>query len=124
MRHARLLCVACLAVTAGLCQNQQKPRIFISVDMEGIAGVVSPDQLGPGKFEYERFRRFMTLEALAAIEGARDAGAGEFVVADAHGNMQSLLIDEFPPDVRIVRGEPRRLGMMSGVDATFQGAMF
>ncbi len=43
--------------------------------MEGVAGVVTADQLLPGGFEYERFRGFMTAEALAAIQGARDAGA-------------------------------------------------
>ena len=45
-------------------------RVHISVDMEGIAGVVTGEQLGPPGFEYERFRLFMTNEALAAIEGA------------------------------------------------------
>ena len=66
----------------------------------------------------------MTREAVAAIEGARQAGATEFVVADAHGNMQNLLIDQFPADVRIVRGEPRHLSMMAGIDATFDAAMY
>ena len=92
--------------------------------MEGVAGVVSPDQLMPGSFEYERFRNFMTQEALAAIEGARQAGATEFVVADAHGNEQNLLIEKFPADVRIVRGDPRHGGMMGGIDGTFAAAMF
>jgi D-amino peptidase len=103
---------------------QRKLKVFISADMEGVAGVVSPAQLTPGSFEYERFRVFMTQEVLAAIEGAREAGAAEFVVADSHGNEQNLLIERFPADVRIVRGEPRQLGMMAGLDATFDAAMF
>jgi len=41
--------------------------------MEGIAGVVTGEQLGPQGFEYQRFREFMTNEILAAIEGARAA---------------------------------------------------
>src|ERR1700704_3710564 len=56
-------------------QSSKKVKIYISVDMEGIAGVVTADQLGPAGFEYERFRRFMTNEALAAVPGARAAGA-------------------------------------------------
>jgi D-amino peptidase len=77
-------------------------RIFISVDLEGVAGAVTPEQLGPGGFEYQRFREFMTDEVLAAMEGAREAGATRFVVADAHGNGQNLLIERFPEDVEIV----------------------
>jgi D-amino peptidase len=97
-------------------------RIFISVDMEGVAGVVTGDQLGPGGFEYPRFREFMTREALAAIDGARQAGATQFVVADSHGNGENLLIEMFPKDVTIVRSWPRPLMMMQGVDSSFDGA--
>src|ERR1700739_3475863 len=64
-----------VAQTAG--DSSKKLKVYISVDMEGVAGVVTADQLGPSGFEYERFRRFMTNEALAAIRGARAAGASE-----------------------------------------------
>jgi D-amino peptidase len=99
-------------------------KIFISVDMEGITGVVQPAQLGPTGFEYSRAREWMTAEAKAAIEGARAGGATSFVLADSHGNAQSLLIDQLPEDVRIVRGFPRPLSMMQGIDATFGAAIF
>jgi D-amino peptidase len=99
-------------------------KVYISVDMEGVAGVVTGDQLGPPGFEYERFRGFMTSEALAAIEGARAAGATEFLVADAHGNGENLLIEKFGKDVQIVRSWPRPLGMMQGIDETFAAAIF
>jgi D-amino peptidase len=94
-------------------------RVFLSVDMEGVAGVVTGDQLGTSGFEYNRFREFVTAEALAAIEGARAAGATHFVVADAHGNGQNLLFERFPDDVEIIRAWPRPLGMMEGIDADF-----
>jgi D-amino peptidase len=99
-------------------------KVYISVDMEGIAGVVTGDQLGPPGFEYERFRGFMTNEALAAIEGARAAGATEFVVSDSHGNGESLLVERFPNDVTLVRAWPRPLAMMQGIDETFAAALF
>jgi len=103
----------------------QRPiKVFISVDMEGIGGVVTSEQLGPAGFEYARFREFMTAEALAAIAGAREGGATEFVVADAHGNMQNLLIDKFPAGVTIIRGSPRPLMMMQGIDSSFSAVMF
>ena len=104
--------------------GQRPLKVYISVDMEGIAGVVTGDQLGPTGFEYGRAREFMTAEALAAIAGARDAGATEIVVSDSHGNGESLLIDQFPDDVRIVRSWPRPLMMMEGIDSTFSAALF
>ena len=100
------------------------PRIFISVDMEGLAGVVTGEQLSAQGFEYARFRELMTEEANAAIAAARAAGAGEIVVADSHGSMQNLLVEKLPPDVQIVRGSPRPLGMMHGIDETFAGVIF
>src|ERR1700743_2775890 len=99
------------------------PKIYISVDVEGIAGVVSWDQLAPGGFEYERFRRFMTDETLAAVHAAQRAGAAEIVVSDSHGNGENLLIDAFPNDVRIVRSWPRHGLMAAGLDSRFQAVV-
>lgn len=114
--------LTCLMV--GPAAGQRPIKVLISVDMEGITGVVTGEQLSPSGFEYQRFREIMTGEALAAIEGARAAGATEFVVADSHGNMQNLLIDRFPAGVTIVRGSPRPLGMMQGIDSTVSAVMF
>src|SRR5688572_19717308 len=75
-------------------QQPAKLKVHISVDMEGVAGAVTGEQLGPTGFEYGRFREFMTKEALAAVEAARAAGATEVIVADSHGNGQNLLIDQ------------------------------
>src|SRR3954451_9531858 len=80
---------------------QRRLKVYISADMEGITGVASADQLAPASFEYGRAREWMTAEVLAAIQGARDAGATEFVVSDSHGNGESLLIDRFPSDVPV-----------------------
>jgi D-amino peptidase len=99
-------------------------KVYISVDMEGVAGVVTADQLIPGGFEYERFRRFMTDEAVAAVRGAQAAGATEVVVSDSHGNGESLMIELFPKDVRVVRSWPRHGEMMAGLDSTFAAALF
>ena len=105
-------------------QAQQRLKVFISVDMEGIAGVVTNEQLSPAGFEYQRFREFMTAEALAALEGAKAAGATDIMVADSHGNMQNLLIEKLPSDVVLVRGPVRPLGMMQGIDSTFHAVVF
>lgn len=124
----RFLSLSALALALGApaaAAAQQRPlKVFISADMEGVAGVVTGDQLGPGGFEYERFRRIMTGEVRAAIDGARDAGATEIVVADSHGNGENLLIEELPIDVTVVRSWPRPLMMMQGIDSTFHAAVF
>src|SRR5205085_7416004 len=107
-------------------QPAPKPlRVFISVDMEGIAGVVNPAQLGPGAagFEYERFRKLMTAEVNAAIEGALAAGATAITVADSHGNGLSVLPEELNPKARLIRSWPRPLEMMEGVDQGFDAAL-
>jgi len=99
-------------------------KVYISADMEGIAGVVGREQLVPEGFEYEKFREFMTAEVNAAVEGAREAGATEIVVSDSHGNGQNLLLDMLPQDIQLVRSWPRPLGMMQGIDESFDAALF
>lgn len=118
-----LLVLACVA--ASTLDAQQRPfKVLISVDMEGITGAVTADQLGPTGFEYARFREFMTAEAVAAVEAAKESGATEILVVDAHGNGQNLLIERFPADVRIVRSWPRPLMMVEGIDSTFAAVVF
>jgi D-amino peptidase len=113
-----------LALLAAPLQAQRPLKVYISADMEGVAGVVTGDQLLPTGFEYDRFRGFMTAEVLAAIQGARDAGATTIVVSDSHGNGENLLIERFPGDVSIVRSWPRPLMMMEGIDSSFAAAVF
>src|SRR6185503_18524338 len=124
MRRLPLLVPLLMVLALSTAGSQRPLKVYISVDMEGIAGVVTADQLGPTGFEYARAREFMTGEALAAIAGARDAGATQIVVSDSHGNGQNLLIDKFPPDVTIIRSWPRPLMMVQGIDSTFDAAVF
>jgi D-amino peptidase len=114
-----------LVLSTAVISAQPRPRkIFISVDMEGITGVVQPAQLGPDGFEYQRAREWMTGEVNAAVLAVLQTGPAEIVVCDSHGNGQSLLIDKVGFDVRIVRGFPRPLEMMQGIDESFAAAMF
>jgi D-amino peptidase len=98
-------------------------QVLISVDMEGVAGVVSPDHTNASHKEYERFRRLMTAEANAAIEGALAGGAGQVVVNDSHGPQTNLLAEELNPAAELISGRPKRFVMMEGisreVDAVF-----
>ena len=123
MFRSALSLLAALGISGALAAEAQT-KVYISADMEGVGGAVTGAQLGPGGFEYQRFREFMTDEVLAAIDGARAAGATEFLVSDSHGNGQNLLIDRLPDDVTLVRSWPRPLGMMGGVDESFDAAIF
>jgi D-amino peptidase len=119
-----LMLMISLSMIVVSAETQPKRKVYISADMEGIAGVVTGEQLGPQGFEYQRFRDFMTNEVLAAIEGARAAGATEILVSDSHGNGQNLLIERLPKDVQIVRSWPRPLMMVEGIDSTFDAVLF
>lgn len=99
-------------------------KLYISADMEGVAGAVTGEQLGPDGFEYARFREFMTAEVNACIDAAREAGVTEILVSDSHGNGQNLLIEKLPDDVMVVRSWPRELGMMHGIDESFDAVIF
>lgn len=99
-------------------------KIFISVDIEGVAAVVHRDQTKLEGIEYETARKWMTDEANAAIEGALAAGTTEIVVADSHGHMRNLLPAVLHPAALLVSGTPRALSMMDGVDDSFAAAFF
>jgi D-amino peptidase len=103
-------------------------KVYISVDMEGVAGVVHEDQTDPTEpryaGEYNRFRRLMTNEANAAIAGAHEAGASSVLVNDSHWFMRNLLAEELDPRAELLSGGPKRLSMVEGIDEGFDAAMF
>ena len=84
-------------------------KVFLSVDMEGVSGLVRWLDVAARGIDFERNRRLMTQDANAAIEGAFDAGAGEVVVEENHGveDLCVLLMDEIDPRCSVVRGAGR-----------------
>lgn len=124
MRYALFFLILGVCIVNGADAQQDKLKIYISADMEGVVGAVTGEQLGPGGFEYQRFREFMTQEVNAAIEAAFEAGATEILVSDSHGNGQNLLIEKMPRNVEVIRSWPRQFGMMAGIDETFDGVIF
>jgi D-amino peptidase len=100
-------------------------RVYISADMEGTAGVCAWPQVDPSDVhEYPIYRRYMTREVAAAIEGARVSGGREFLVNDSHWNMRNLLWDELPEDVRMISGARKPLSMAAGAEQRFDAAFF
>jgi D-amino peptidase len=94
--------------------------------MEGVAGVCAWEQVDARTPhpEYAIYRRYYTQEVCSAIAGARSAGAGAVLVNDSHGPMRNLLLDELPPDVRVLFGNRKPYSMVQDADPTFGGAFF
>ncbi len=123
MLLASLAALAPLA--AGHAQPARPLKVFISVDMEGLAGVVTSGDVGGANGDYQYFRKIMAEEANAAIDGAIRAGATEVVVRDSHGAKQNMLPGDVDPRARLLRGVsvgPKN--MMEGVDSTFAAVVF
>ena len=100
-------------------------RIFISSDIEGTCGICHWDETELGKADYEPYRRQMTAEVAAACEGALAAGCDDLFVKDAHDSARNLIPANLPQQIQIFRGWGSDIhSMMSGIDASFAGAMF
>lgn len=101
-------------------------RVYISVDMEGVAGVVHVDQTRRGSgSDFAVGRELMTLEANAAALGAFEAGASEVVINDSHGDMRNLIFDRLDPRVQTITGSLKPFSMVQGIqEGRFDVAMF
>jgi D-amino peptidase len=101
-------------------------KLYISSDMEGVAGVCSWEQVDARTPhpEYATYRRYYTQEVAAAIEGAREAGASEVLVNDSHGPMRNLDFELLPSDVRVIFGNRKPFSMVQDADRGFGGAFF
>lgn len=102
-------------------------NVFVSVDIEGISGVVHADMMMPGQLEYGRGRALMAGDANAAIDGALDAGADNVLVVDGHGPMRNLQIEDMNPAALLVTGtaDARPHCQLEGADSMpFEAAVF
>ncbi|MFI7083581.1 M55 family metallopeptidase [Streptomyces anulatus] len=100
-------------------------KVLISVDMEGVSGIVHPSETNPERYDYQRGRELMTADANAVIAGVLDADpTAEVLVADAHGTFRNLLPEQLDRRARLVRGKPRALNMLAGLDEETDAALF
>jgi D-amino peptidase len=99
-------------------------RVYISVDIEGIAGVSTIDQITRGGFGYPAATRLMTGEANAAIAGAFEAGASAVTVNDAHGTMDNIGAVDLDSRARLITGTPKARSMVEGLTPDFDAAIF
>ena len=121
--RALVAAVACSTLAAA--QQTPRVRVFISVDMEGLAGVVTASEVTTTNPDYPHFRAIMAAETNAAIEGAFRGGATDVLVRDSHGSKQNLLPGDVDPRARLLRGAstgPKN--MMEGLDSSFAAVVF
>jgi D-amino peptidase len=118
------LVVAALLASPLAAQQRPKLKVYISSDMEGIAGLVMGNQVSGGERDYAVGRKLMIAETNAAIAAAFDAGATEVLVNDSHGSQTNLLAEELDRRATLITGSPKPLGMMQGIDSTFDAVVF
>ena len=122
MRLLAALLVLCVLAPAA--SAQRPPKIFISVDMEGIGGIGTPAMTSPTGKDYALGRKLMTDEVNAVIGAILQRGPAEILVNDSHGDMQNLLNDQIDPRVLYNQGAVKPLGMVEGLDSTYAAAIF
>jgi D-amino peptidase len=98
--------------------------ILISADMEGATGVATPDDVVPGTAAWAAARDCWAEDVNAVISALLEHGADEVVVTDAHGDGSSLDPNRVDPRASLIRGRPRRFGMLEGIDGEVHGAVF
>jgi len=112
-------------ISSAYMQNNEGLKIFISVDMEGISGVVNWEDVSRDGKDYNLFRTIMTEETNAAIEGAIAGGAGEIIVRDSHGSARNILPDKLDKRAKLLRDWSGGFkGMMEGIDESFDAVIF
>lgn len=100
-------------------------KVYISADIEGVAGITAPEEANPEHKDIGYFQEQMTQEVVAACEGAMAAGAKEILVKDAHWTGRNINPRRLPECARIVRGwTGHPYSMMAQLDGTFQATLF
>ena len=105
--------------------QDQPLKIFISVDMEGIGGIGTGKMVrSSGGKDYALGRKLMTEEVNTVVSAIFAHGRAEILVNDSHGDMQNLLHTELDKTVTYIQGNIKPLGMVQGLDETFDAAIF
>ena len=114
-----------LVFSSGFSQGGKNLKVFISVDMEGVAGVVNWEDVNRTGKDYDLFRKIMTKETNAAIEGAIAAGATDILVRDSHGSARNILPHLLDKRARLLRDwSGSQFSMMEGIDKTYDAVVF
>lgn len=104
--------------------HTQDLDVLVSVDMEGVAGLVDSSQLDASGRDYGLARSLVEEETNAAVRAAFDAGATSVTVVDSHGGKTNVRPDRLDPRAELISGGPRPLGMIHGIDSEVEAVVF
>ncbi len=124
MKNVLIMVLIVLVMGTVLFAQKTGPKVFISVDMEGIWGVVQGSQTSSSGADYGAARKWMVDDVNAVIAGLFEAGAAEVVVNDSHGSMRNIVADTIDPRATLISGSLKPLSMMQGIDGTFDACIF
>jgi len=124
MKKVVLTFLIVLFLSTILAAEKTGPKVYISVDMEGIWGVVHGSQTSSDSAEYGPARKWMAEDVNAVVAGLFEAGAAEVVVNDSHGSMRNIIADALDPRASLISGTPKALSMMQGIDGSFDACIF
>jgi D-amino peptidase len=126
MKHFKLAGLACLVLlmAASTAVSTAQTRVFISVDMEGIGGIGTSAMTSSSGKDYALGRKLMTEEVNTVVAAVFSYGPAEILVNDSHGDMRNLLHTELDPRVEYIQGNIKPLGMVQGLDASFDAVIF
>lgn len=98
-------------------------KILISADLEGVSGVVHPDQIYPDGIFYKETLQKWAQELNAVVSGLKEAGAEHIVINDSHNHMRNLN-NAMVPNALVVSGWQKPYSMVAGVDQGYDACMF
>lgn len=102
----------------------RKMKLYVSADMEGIAGLAEYCHCAPGCAEFHRMVELLTWHINAIVQAALDAGIDEVLVNEAHSGMNYLNLAALHPRASLVSGYVKADNQMHGIDETFLGGVF
>jgi D-amino peptidase len=99
-------------------------KVFISADIEGVAGITHWDEANKAHSDYAQFAKRMTTEVVTACEAAVDCGATDIYVKDAHGTGRNIISAQLPDCVTLIRGwSGHPYCMVQEIDESFDALM-
>lgn len=99
-------------------------KIYISVDLEGVCGATTWNEVTRGKDEYPEIQQQMTGEVQAACDGALAAGAAEIVIKDGHDTGCNIIAESLPENTILIKGwSGHPYMMMQELDDSFDGVL-
>lgn len=100
-------------------------KVLISVDFEGITGATSWASTNLEDVQFPAVAAQMKAEAMAAANGAQDAGADEIYIKDAHDTGLNFEITGFPRQCRFIKSWAScPESMIAGIDSTFDAVLY